>query len=295
MGVVISACMAGIVFAKLARPKARAHTVMFSKNAVVSQRNGHFWLLFRLGNMRKSHLIEAHIRAQIVHHRKVTDEGEHLSYEVEELKLLTLLTPGKNKQPLISDSASEDEDETPVEDRTLFLWPMTCAHRIDKDSPFYDMGPREIFSSRFEIIVTLEGIVEPTGNSVQSRSSYLPNEVLWGHRFEKMVSYSKKDSGGTYVVDCSNLNAVTPDETPRISRKAYEEKQRLEAKRLKKALKKMDGRGKGNINVTVTTGNNVTTVSTSAPPSMDTMKEQDEPNENDSSSSSSSSDNENDQ
>ena len=71
LGVIISSCMAGIVFAKLARPKARAHTVMFSKNAVITMRNGQFWLMFRLGNMRKSHLIESHIRAQMIYHKKV--------------------------------------------------------------------------------------------------------------------------------------------------------------------------------------------------------------------------------
>lgn len=64
--------------------------------------------------------------------------------------------------------------------------------------------------------------MEPTGNSVQSRSSYLPNEVLWGHHFENMVGYSKKR--GTYVIDCSNLNAVTPDNTPRMSRQDFEQK-----------------------------------------------------------------------
>ena len=71
LGVIISSCMAGIVFAKLARPKARAHTVMFSKNAVITMRNGQLWLMFRLGNMRKSHLIESHIRAQMIYHKKV--------------------------------------------------------------------------------------------------------------------------------------------------------------------------------------------------------------------------------
>ena len=44
------------------------------------------------------------------------------------------------------------------------------------------MGPRELFKSRFEIIVTLEGIIEATGNTTQARTSYLPNEVRWGHR-----------------------------------------------------------------------------------------------------------------
>ena len=86
-GVIISACMAGIIFAKLARPKARAHTIVFSKvrtrtlgartvntlqialsvlffaqNAVITMRDGELWLLFRVGNMRKSQLIECHVR-----------------------------------------------------------------------------------------------------------------------------------------------------------------------------------------------------------------------------------------
>ena len=46
VGVVISSCMAGIVFAKLARPKNRSHTVMFSKNAVVTQARSSFLCIF---------------------------------------------------------------------------------------------------------------------------------------------------------------------------------------------------------------------------------------------------------
>ena len=44
-----------------------------------------------------------------------------------------------------------------------------------QDSPFYEMGPRDLLSSQFEIIVTLEGVTEETGNTIQVRSSYLPN------------------------------------------------------------------------------------------------------------------------
>ena len=69
--------------------------------------------------------------------------------------------------------------------------------------------------------------MEPTGNSVQSRSSYLPNEILWGHHYESMVSYSKKR--GTYVVDCSNLNAVVSNNTPRVSRRLLEDQQAVMA------------------------------------------------------------------
>ena len=74
------------------------------------------------------------------------------------------------------------------EDRTMMLLPTTVLHRIDEDSPFFDMSPKEILKTKFEMICCLEGIIEPTGNTVQTRTSYLPREILWGYRFENMVS-----------------------------------------------------------------------------------------------------------
>ena len=86
------------------------------------------------------------------------------------------------------------------------------------------MGPRDILTAKFELIVTIEGVVEPTGNTVMARTSYLPNEILWGFRYENMVSYSKKQ--GVYLVDCSNMNAVVRDEeTPSVSRKEIVDQQ----------------------------------------------------------------------
>lgn len=65
-GVMIQAFMVGIVFAKLSRPKKRTQTLLFSRNAVICQRNGQLCLMFRVGDMRKSHIIEAHVRAQLI-------------------------------------------------------------------------------------------------------------------------------------------------------------------------------------------------------------------------------------
>lgn len=45
--------MAGIVFAKIARPKKRRETLIFSKNAVICMRDGKLCLLFRVGDMRR--------------------------------------------------------------------------------------------------------------------------------------------------------------------------------------------------------------------------------------------------
>jgi len=50
--------MTGLVFAKLSRPKKRAETLLFSKNAVICKRDDQLCLLFRVGDMRKSHIVE---------------------------------------------------------------------------------------------------------------------------------------------------------------------------------------------------------------------------------------------
>ena len=49
--------MAGVVFAKLAKPKHRSETVMFSKSAVICKRDDEYCLVFRVGDMRTSQLV----------------------------------------------------------------------------------------------------------------------------------------------------------------------------------------------------------------------------------------------
>ena len=48
----MQACMAGIVFAKFTKPTGRAETLMFSKNALITLRNGSLYLLVRLSDIR---------------------------------------------------------------------------------------------------------------------------------------------------------------------------------------------------------------------------------------------------
>ncbi|KAL0278337.1 UNVERIFIED_CONTAM: hypothetical protein PYX00_000181 [Menopon gallinae] len=191
-GVMIQAFMVGIVFVKLSRPIKRTHTLLFSRNAVICQRDGTLCLMFRVGDMRKSHIIEAHVRAQLIR-RKVTKEGELLPFHQEELQV-----------------GGDGE-----EDRIFFIWPTTIVHKIGPESPLYRLSAADMFRERFEIVVILEGIVESTGMTTQARSSYLPNEVLWGHRFEALIAFKKET--GEYEVDYSLFNNTYEVETPLCS------------------------------------------------------------------------------
>lgn len=70
-GVAMNAFIVGIAIAKLMRPKKRAQTLLFSTNAVISQRDGVPCFMFRVGDMRKNHIIEAQVRAQIIRKRVI--------------------------------------------------------------------------------------------------------------------------------------------------------------------------------------------------------------------------------
>lgn len=66
VGVVIQACMAGIIFARFTVPRARGETIVFSKNALVTMRNGSLYLICQVSDLRKYSLLEAHIRMLLI-------------------------------------------------------------------------------------------------------------------------------------------------------------------------------------------------------------------------------------
>ena len=58
-------------------------------------------------------------------------------------------------------------DSEGEEDALFFIWPTTLIHKINSDSPFYDMSAKDFLKRRYEIVIMLEGVVEQTGNSIQ--------------------------------------------------------------------------------------------------------------------------------
>ena len=110
------------------------------------------------------------------------------------------------------------------QDYLLLLWPTVISHKIDEDSPLYEMAPQDLLNSNFELIVTLEGSVEETGNTIQVRTSYLPNEIFWGHHFDnEVMTYDSKKYAYTLNTNVTNVMKQN-NYTPRISAKQLSEK-----------------------------------------------------------------------
>jgi len=199
-GVIIQCVLAGCVLAKLARPKYRAETIMFSKQAVICQEDGEYCLLFRVGDMRRSQLVGAMLHAMFVKQR-ITQEGDEIPFYQYHLEV-----------------SAESEDY----DQFIFLsWPIRVMHRINRASPLWGVDAETLLAEDFEIIVVLEGVVEATGMTTQVRTSYLPSEILWGHRLAPLLTLSKDN--GAYEIDYGRFHETRPVDMPEYSASVMEE------------------------------------------------------------------------
>ena len=140
LGSMVNAFMVGCMFVKISQPNKRAATLVFSSHAVVSLRDGRLCLMFRVGDLRSSHIVEASIRAKLIRSRQ-TLEGEFI--------------------PLHQTDLSVGFDTG--DDRLFLVSPLVISHEIDAASPFWEASRRALERDDFEIVVILEGMVEATG------------------------------------------------------------------------------------------------------------------------------------
>lgn len=146
LGSMVNAFMVGCMFVKISQPNKRAATLVFSSHAVVSLRDGRLCLMFRVGDLRSSHIVEASIRAKLIRSRQ-TLEGEFI--------------------PLHQTDLSVGFDTG--DDRLFLVSPLVISHEIDAASPFWEASRRALERDDFEIVVILEGMVEATGAEGRGR------------------------------------------------------------------------------------------------------------------------------
>merc|ERR1719348_1102625 len=190
LGCIIQAFMVGLVFSKLSRPRNRSKTIIFSNQAVITMRDKKLCMIIRVGDLRDDNFIlGTQISAKLLR-RRISTEGE-VYQEMHNL----VINP-----------------ETTSECCIFFVWPLDIVHVIDQDSPLYDMTEDDFACDAFEIILVMEGMNETSNMIFQARTSYLPNEILWGHRFEQMQLYRKDNN--KFEINFSAFHSTYEVDTP---------------------------------------------------------------------------------
>lgn len=188
VGVIINCFMCGVILAKMSLPKKRAKTVIFSDTAVICLKKGSLCLLIRVANLRKTLLIGSQIYGKLLR-TSVTADGETLI--LDQVDINFRLDTGK--------------------DNLFFVCPLTLYHVIDQSSPFYELSSDTLSQQDFELVVFLDGTAETTSSLCQVRTSYIPQEIQWGHTFLPIISKTKT---GKYCVDFSNFSKSVPVSAP---------------------------------------------------------------------------------
>lgn len=208
VGLIINAVMLGCIFMKTAQAHRRAETLIFSRQAVIAVRNGKLCFMFRVGDLRKSMIISASVRIQVVR-KTTTPEGEVIPIHQVDIPV-----------------------DNPIESNNIFLVaPLIICHVIDKRSPLYDISAADLALQDLELIVILEGVVETTGITTQARTSYIAEEILWGHRFVPIVT----EEEGVYAVDYSKFGNTVKVAAPRCSARELDEKPSILIQTLQKS------------------------------------------------------------
>mmetsp|Transcript_10405 Transcript_10405/g.13520 ORF Transcript_10405/g.13520 Transcript_10405/m.13520 type:complete len:661 (-) Transcript_10405:245-2227(-) len=150
--ILIECTIFGIIFARMSRAQTRAFTIHFSDKAIVHRRSdGNLHFSFRVCELRKHQLIEAHIRCYAIRHT-LDEKGDIVEFFSS--KYMRLQNP---------------DDE--LGGFLLMVMPETITHRIDEKSPF--MPPLDWLLFRGIRMRTDSGAVVSGGDSSSDEGSLM--------------------------------------------------------------------------------------------------------------------------
>jgi len=169
VGLLMFALGTGILFSRFSRPTA---ALMFSSRAVVAPYRNRQAFMFRVTNARSNQLVE--LEAKVLFSRI---EGEHRKY-----------------------------DQLTLERSRVTFFPLswTVVHPIDEKSPMLGMTEADFREKDAEVMILLTGTDETFSMVVHGRSSYKPDEIMFGHKFVNL--YNPIDESGVVSIDVRKLS-----------------------------------------------------------------------------------------
>jgi len=172
-GLLSFALVAGIVFARFARPTAQ---VVFSRNALIAPYRGGTALMFRIVNRRRNELVELDVKVMMARRKKGggAQEREFIPLKLERDHVI------------------------------FFPLSLTVVHPIDEASPLRGESEAAMRACDIEFLVMLNGFDETFSQTVHTRSSYKQDEIVWGARFVSMFNPPRGD--GDLSIDVRRLS-----------------------------------------------------------------------------------------
>lgn len=160
-GLLYSAVITGLAFARFARPRAR---IIFAKQAVIGRHEGQMMWMTRVANERHNHINGAEAKLWLVR-TAVNEEGQTF-------RRYTELALRHKSNP-------------------MFVLNWTIMHPITRNSPLYGMTAEDWAQEDFLFVLVLEGTDETIGQNINARHTYHHKEVRWYEQFADMIETTR--------------------------------------------------------------------------------------------------------
>ena len=177
VGLLVVALATGIVFARASRPTAR---VLFARVAAIAPWHGTPTLFLRMGNERRSQILEADVALYLLRF-EVSLEGVMMR-RFHQLAL--------------------ERSHTPV-----FALTYSAIHVIKPGSPLDGATAESLQAEEAELLVTVTGTEEATGQTVHARMMYLASDILWNRRYADLI---RTDENGERFFDYGPFDDTVP-------------------------------------------------------------------------------------
>ncbi len=174
IGILTFAVMTGLIYGRFSRPRAY---LMFSPSFLIAPYKGGRALMLRTATYKNNHLTDAQAQLTLAMH--VQDNG----------KTVTKFYP----LPLELSSINS----------LALSW--TLVHNINEESPLYNYTKEEMLESKMEIIVIVKGFDDHFSNTVQQRTSYTYQQLVYGAKFLPM--FERAEDGGYTLLELDKINA----------------------------------------------------------------------------------------
>ena len=180
LGLTSFAMMTSVIYGRFSKPSAR---LLYSDNAIIAPYMNGKSLQFRIANTRMSMLLELHatVAIQFTTHK---NGRYHRNYELLSLERDNIL---------------------------FFPLNWTIVHPIDDKSPLYGFTNQDLMERRVEVVIQIKGFDDTFGQTVHSRYSYLPTEIIWGGKFEPAFETSETGDIIFHVDKLHNYQKVALD------------------------------------------------------------------------------------
>lgn len=164
----------GLIYGRFSKPKSY---LVFSDEALISPYKNGKAIMFRFAAYKDKHTL-TDLEIKVNTGLMLTEDG-HADYKYFSLNL----------------------ERSKVETMPL-SW--TVVHPIDENSPFYGFTEEDMKMADAELYVWIRGFDDVFNNTVQQRTSYTYNEIIFNRRFVPM--YRESEDGNTTILELQKLN-----------------------------------------------------------------------------------------